>query len=129
MNEIVKFIKDAKVFYIATVDDDKPRVRPFGFTMEYQNRIYFCTSNKKNVYDQLKSNPHFEACTLSKDMRWIRLQGKAVFDDSTDAKAKAFEVMPGLSKIYKTEDFEVFYVEEAEATMYSMKDKPRNIKL
>jgi uncharacterized pyridoxamine 5'-phosphate oxidase family protein len=129
MNEIVKFIKDAGVFYIATIDGNKPRVRPFGFTMEYQKRIYFCTSNKKNVYNQLKSNPYFEACTMSKDMRWIRLQGKAVFDSSTDTKAKAFEVMPGLAKIYKSEDFEVFYVEGAEATMYSMTDEPRTIKL
>jgi len=66
---------------------------------------------------------------MSKDVRWIRLQGKAVFDSSTDAKAKAFEVMPGLAKIYKSEDFEVFYVEGVEATIYSMKDEPRTINL
>ena len=129
MNEILKFIKDAGIFYIATVDGDKPRVRPFAFAMEYQSKIYFCTSNKKNVYNQLKSNPKFEACTMSKDGRWIRLQGKAVFDSSTDAKAKAFEVMPGLAKVYKSSDFEVFYVEEAEATFYSMKDEARTIHL
>ena len=129
MNEILKFIKDAGVFYMATIDGDKPKVRPFAFTMEYQGKIYFCTSNQKNVYNQLKSNPQFEACTMSKDGRWIRLQGKAVFDCSMDAKAKAFEVMPGLAKVYNSSDFEVFYVEEAEATFYSMKDEPRTIKL
>ena len=83
--------------------------------MEYQKRIYFCTSNKKNIYRQLKSNP--------------QLQGKAVFDSNSEAKDKAFEVMPGLAKIYKSEDFEVFYVEGIEATMYSMKDEPRTITL
>ena len=132
MNEILKFIKDAGIFYIATVEGDKPKVRPFAFAMEYQNKIYFCTSNQKNVYNQLKSNPQFEACTMSKDGRWIRLQGKAVFDPSLDAKAKAFEVMPGLAKMYKTSDnpiFEVFYIKEGQATLYSFSDAPRIITL
>lgn len=129
MNEILKFIKEAGIFYMATIDGDKPKVRPFAFAMEYQNKIYFCTSNQKNVYNQLKSNPQFEACTMSKDGRWIRLQGKAVFDCSMDAKIKAFEVMPGLAKIYNSSEFEVFYVDEAEATFYSMKGESRTIKL
>jgi len=129
MNEILKFIKDAGIFYIATVEGDQPRVRPFAFAMEYQKRIYFCTSNQKNVYKQLRSNPQFEACTMSKDGRWIRLQGKAIFDSSADAKAKSFEIMPGLANIYNFADFEVFYVEKAEATFYSMKSEPRTIKL
>ena len=85
--------------------------------------------NEMYVYNQLKSNPQFEACTMSKDMRWIRLQGKAVFDCSTEAKAKVFEVMPGREKIYKSAEFEVFYVAEAEATFYSLQDAPRTIKL
>ena len=129
MNEILKFIKDAGIFYIATVEGDKPRVRPFAFAMEYQKRIYFGTSNQKNVYNQLMSNPQFEACTMSKDGRWIRLQGKAVFDATTDVKAKALEEAPALAKLYKPEEFAFFYVEEAEATIYSMKDEARTITL
>ena len=132
MNEILKFITDAKVFYLATVEGDKPRVRPFGFAMEYQNKIYFCTSNQKKVYKQLNTNSQFEACTMSSDGDWIRLQGKAVFDSNMGAKAKAFEVMPNLANIYKSPEnpfFEVFYVAEAEATFYNMKSAPRTIKL
>lgn len=130
MNEILKFITDSKVFYIATVEGDKPKVRPFGFAMEHQGKIYFCTNNKKDVYNQLNSNPYFEVCTMSDKGEWIRLQGKAVFDSSIDAKAKAFEVMPGLEKMYKTSDnpiFEVFYIAEGEATLYSFSDAPRII--
>lgn len=66
---------------------------------------------------------------MSKDGRWIGLQGKAVFDCSVDAKAKAFEIMPDHPKIYKSLNFEVFYVEEAEATFYSMNAGSRTIKL
>ncbi|WP_026882446.1 pyridoxamine 5'-phosphate oxidase family protein [Clostridium akagii] len=132
MNEILKFINDAKIFYLATVEGDQPRVRPFGFAMEYQGKIYFCTSNEKNVYKQLVANSKFEASTMSKDGHWIRLQGKVVFDPSKEAKAKAFEIMPGLASIYKSADspsFEVFYIEEGEATIYNMKGETKNIKL
>jgi len=52
-----------------------------------------------------------------------------IFFSSTDAKAKEFEVMPGLAKIYNSADFEVFYVKEAEATFYSMKGESKTIKL
>ena len=132
MNEILKFLTDAKVFYIATVDGDKPRVRPFAFSMEHDGKIYFCTSNQKDVYKQLVANPYFEASTMSENGQWIRLQGKAVFDPSIDAKAKAFEVMPSFSKLYKTPEnpiFEVFYIEEAKATIYSFSDEPRVVTL
>lgn len=132
MNEILKFITDTKVFYIATVEESKPKVCPFGFAMEYQDKIYFSTSNKKDVYNQLVSNPYFEVCTMSKDGHWIRLQGKAVFDASMDAKAKAFEVMPGFAKMYKSPenpDFEVFYIEEGKATVSSFTDDPKIITL
>ncbi|HEY5562712.1 MAG TPA: pyridoxamine 5'-phosphate oxidase family protein [Clostridiaceae bacterium] len=132
MNEILKFITDAKVFYIATVEGDKPRVRPFGFAMEHQGKIYFCTSNVKDIYKQLVSNPYFEVCTMSVGGEWIRLQGKAVFDSSMDAKVKAFEVMPSFEKIYKSPEnpiFEVFYIEEGKATLYSFSDAPKVITL
>ena len=132
MNEILKFITDAKTFYIATVDGNKPKVRPFGFAMEHEGKLYFCTSSKKDVYKQLNSNPYFEACTMSEDGEWIRLQGKAIFDSSLEAKAKAFEIMPSLARIYNSSDnpiFQVFYVEEGEATLYSFSDAPKIITL
>ena len=100
--------------------------------MEHEGKIYFCTSNEKNVYKQLATNPNFEICTMSDKGQWIRLQGKAVFDKSLEAKAKVFEVMPSLLKMYKTPEnpiFEVFYVAEGIATLYSFSDAPRIITL
>jgi uncharacterized pyridoxamine 5'-phosphate oxidase family protein len=57
MNEVLQFLEDNPVFYIATVDGDTPKVRPFGFVMEYDGKLCFCTSNQKNVYRQLKGCP------------------------------------------------------------------------
>jgi len=131
MNEVLKFLTDNPIFYIATVDGDKPRVRPFGFVMEFEGKLWFCTNNQKNVYKQLKANPYFEVSTTSPDRKWIRLMGKAVFNSTPEAKAKALEVMPALAKMYSVEDsiFEVFYVEDGEATFYSMTGEPETIKL
>lgn len=132
MDEILKFITEAKTFYIATVDGDKPKVRPFGFIMKHEGKLYFGTNNQKDVYKQLIANPHFEISTMSANGDWIRLQGKAVFDASISAKAKAFEVMPMLANMYTSPDnpiFEVFYIAEGEATMYSFSDEPRTITL
>lgn len=132
MNEILEFITKAKTFYIATIDGDKPRVRPFGFIMEHQEKLYFGTSNQKDVCKQLALNPHFEVSTMSENGQWIRLQGRAVFDSSIEAKTKAFEIMPSLAGIYNSPDnptFEVFYIAEGKATIYSFSDEPKIIKL
>ncbi|BAF58399.1 MAG: pyridoxamine 5'-phosphate oxidase family protein [Pelotomaculum sp.] len=131
MDEVLKFLTDNPVFYIATVDGGRPRVRPFGFVMKYEGKLWFCTNNQKNVYKQLRENPYFELCTASPDRKWLRLKGRAVFNSTPQAKAKALEVMPELKAMYSADDpiFEVFYVEEGEATFYSLTGETRTVKL
>lgn len=132
MNEIIKLITEAKTFYIATVDGNKPKVRPFGFIMEHEGKIYFSTTNQNKLFNQLASNPYCEICTVSSDGKWIRLSGKAVFDPRIEVKAKVFEVMPELKNMYKSADnlnFEAFYLDEAEATIYSFSEQPKVITL
>lgn len=128
MNEILDFITQAGTFYIATIDGDKPKVRPFGFVMEYEGKLYFCTNNQKDIYKQLQVNPYFEVSTTSANGQWIRLSGKAVFEANQAAKAKVFEVMPRLKDMYVSPDnpiFEVFYIAEGKATFYSFAGTPK----
>ena len=132
MNEVVKFISEAGTFYIATVDGNEPKVRPFGLVIEHEGKIYFCTSNQKNIYKQLQVNPNFEVSTTAKDNQWIRLKGKAVFDNNLTVKAKAFEILPHLKDIYNSMDnpiFEVFYVSEGEAAIYSFNGETKTYKV
>ncbi|MDR2772294.1 MAG: pyridoxamine 5'-phosphate oxidase family protein [Elusimicrobiota bacterium] len=121
--KIVDFITDCKVFYLATVDGDKPKVRPFGFIAEIDGKIYFCTGAKKDVYKQLEKNPNFEVSATAKDGRWIRVIAKAVLDGANEnAKEKVLELMPTLKEIYKGEarkNFTVFYAKDVEAFLYS----------
>ncbi len=131
MNEVLEFLNDNSVFYIATVDGDTPKVRPFGFAMEFNGMLCFATSNKKEVYAQLKANPKAEICTTSKTGEWLRLKGTAVFVTSSDAKQAAFAAMPSLREIYGANDtiFEIFTLENGEATFCSMAGGSKTIKL
>jgi uncharacterized pyridoxamine 5'-phosphate oxidase family protein len=131
MNEVLTFLLDNKTFYIATVEGNIPKVRPFGFVMEFEGKLYFGTSNQKPVYKQLKANPNFEISTTSKTGDWLRLKGKAVFNSNQKTKQAALDVMPALSKMYSVDDsiFELFYIEDGEATFNDMKGSSRTITL
>lgn len=131
MNEVLKFLTDNPTFYIATVEGDIPKVRPFGFAMEYDGKLCFCTNNKKEIYKQLKANPNFEICTASKDGEWIRLKGKAVFNTSRQSKEAALAAAPFLNSMYSVEDsiFEIFYIEDGEATFMDMNGGFRTVTL
>ena len=133
MNTALEFIKTSPVFHIATVDGAKARVRPFGFIMKRNNTLYFCTNKTKDVYKQLKQNPDIEISDMGSNMTWLRITGRIAFDETREAKAKAFEHMPDLLKIYPKgaddEQFVTFYFTEAVAMLYSLTGKPENIPL
>jgi uncharacterized pyridoxamine 5'-phosphate oxidase family protein len=99
MKEVFDFLKESKTFYLATVEGDQPRVRPMGFIMLYQDRIYFSTDNTKPMYRQMSANPKIEICALGPGGSWLRLSGRVVFDDSKDTLAKALEESPMLKNM------------------------------
>jgi len=131
MDEVLQFLNNNRVFYLATTDGDTPRVRPFGFVMKYEGKLCFCTSNQKDVYRQLKANPKFEISAAAKTGEWLRLKGEAVFITSRESKKAALDTMPSLRRLYSEDDSicEIFYAGEAEATFYNMSGPFRTIKL
>jgi uncharacterized pyridoxamine 5'-phosphate oxidase family protein len=133
MNTAFDFIKANPVFHIATVDGAKARVRPFGFIMKRNSTLYFCTNKTKDVYKQLKQNPDIEISDKGSNDTWLRIRGRIAFDETREAKAKAFEVSSNLLKIYPKgaddELFVTFYFTEAVATLFSFTAAPKNIPL
>lgn len=131
MNEVLNFLNECGVFFVSTVDGNQPKVRPFSFVMNYNGKICFGTSNKKPVYSQLTANPNVEICATTKDFRWIRLSGKAVFCTTKDTKSKALDTMPMLKHMYSADDdiFEIFYLENAVATFCSMNGDNKTVNL
>jgi uncharacterized pyridoxamine 5'-phosphate oxidase family protein len=131
MNEILNFLTESKTFYLATTDGDKPRVRPFGFFMELEGRLYFATNETKPSFRQLKANPNLEISATNANNEWLRLSGEAVFDYRPEVKEKAFEAAPFLRDMYGNPDspvFAPFYVKNGEASLFSMRTAPRVVK-
>ena len=130
MNEIIKFLNENSPFYLATMDGDLPKVRPFGFVMEFDGKLCFCTNNKKKVFQQMQVNPNIEICTTSKTMESLRLKGKAVPFTSKESRQAALDAEPFLKNMYSVDDsiFEILYIENAEATISDMKGASRTIK-
>ncbi|MDR1649317.1 MAG: pyridoxamine 5'-phosphate oxidase family protein [Synergistaceae bacterium] len=130
MQQVVDLIHEAGVFHIATIDGDRPRVRPFGLIMLFEDKLYFTTANRKSFYRQLQKNPNVEISAMIDEDRWLRLEGKAVFDGNPAAKKQAFEIYPDFRQIYQTPEnpvFEVFYLAEPSATLYSMTEDAKKI--
>ena len=128
MNIVVDFLENSQVQYFATVGiDGKPKVRPFQFMYEENGKLYFCTSNNKEVYKEMKKQPYIELCASGENFSWIRIEGKVIFTDSLDVKAKVLDVSPLVKSIYQSPDnpaFEVFYLAEAKATISDFSGNP-----
>jgi len=133
MNTAYEFLKANPVFHLATVDGDKARVRPFGFTMIRNNALYLCSNKTKDVYKQLVKNPDVEISGMGADGTWLRIHGKIAMDDSRDAKAQAFKESEMLLNIYPKgaddETFITFFFKEAQATLYSFTGAPKSLPL
>ena len=126
MEEVFEFLKKCGVFYIATEDGDKPRVRPFGVVNIFEGKLYIQTGKSKNVSKQMQINPNVEICGFL-DGKWIRIEGKVVRDDRREAKASLLDANPMLKNMYSADDdnTEVLYFENAKATFYSFTEMPR----
>lgn len=85
MSEVCEFLKKCGTFYLATVDGDKPQVRPFGAVCEFEGNLYFVTNNQKDVYKQMKANPNVSICGMYKD-EWIRVSGEVEEDTRREAR-------------------------------------------
>ena len=125
MEEVQKFLKECGVYYLATIDGDKPRVRPFGTAEIFENHLYIQTGKKKDVYKQIEVNPNVEICAF-KDGKWIRIEGKLVPDDRVEAKKDMLDKNPTLRGMYDENDDNtiVLYFESGKATISSFTEAP-----
>ena len=129
MEEVKNFLKDAGVYYLATIDNNKPKVRPFGTAEIFEDKLYIQTGKKKDVYKQIIANPNVEICAFNNG-KWIRIAGKLVADDRIEAKKDMLDKNPSLRSMYNEADDNtiVLYFENAVATIYSFTDAPKVIK-
>lgn len=129
MQEVYEFVKKCGTYYIATVDGEQPRVRPFGTVHIFENKMYIQTGKKKSVSKQMKKNPNIAICAMSGG-EWIRVQAVAVEDDRVEAKQSMLDAYPNLKNMYSATDdnMQVLYLKDATATISSFKGEPKVIK-
>lgn len=111
--KVLDYLSKAKIFYVTTVEDDKPKCRPFGYAKEFDGKIYFVTGTFKEIYKQLMKNPKIEICA-SNGGTFLRYYGDAVFVDNEKIPEVALNDMPYLKKVYNEETgykLKAFYIE------------------
>lgn len=128
MQKVLTFLKDAGTYYLATVDGDQPRVRPFGTAHIFENKLYIQTGRTKDVAKQIFANPKVELCAF-KDGKWIRVAGELVEDNRREAKQSMLDDYPSLQQMYSADDENtlVFYFKNAKATFCSFTGTPETV--
>ena len=125
MNRIYDFLKSAGTYYLATVEDNQPRVRPFGTIDLFEDKLYIQTGKIKEVSKQMHKNPKVEICAF-KDGKWIRVSGEVEVDDRREARKHMLDNYPELRNMYNEDDgnTEVWYFKNGEAVISSFTDAP-----
>ena len=128
MERVCNFLKDAGTYYLATVEGDQPRVRPFGTAHIFEGRLYIQTGKIKPVSRQLLANPKAEICAFHNGT-WLRVGGELVEDDRVEARKSMLDAYPSLRKMYDENDgnTQVFYFKNATATFSSFTSAPETI--
>jgi uncharacterized pyridoxamine 5'-phosphate oxidase family protein len=129
LQEVYDFLKKAGTYYLATVEGDQPRVRPFGTVNIFDKKLYIQTGKVKPVSKQMAKNPKIEICAMFEG-QWIRVQAEAVSDDRLEAKESMLAAYPNLKKMYSATDnnTNVLYLKNAIATISSFTAPPKVIK-
>lgn len=126
MQEVYDFLKKCNTYFLATMEKDQPRVRPFGTIHLFEGKLYIQTGKVKDVSKQILENPKIEICAFD-GKEWLRIQALAVEDDRVEARASMLDAYPNLKAMYSPTDgnTQVFYLKDVNATFSSFTSKPR----
>lgn len=125
MKRVHDFLKEAEVYYLATVEGDQPRVRPFGTVNEFEGKLYIQTGKVKPTSSQLRANSKAEICAFCEG-RWLRIACELIEDDRFEARKAMLDAYPNLRGMYDENDgnTQVFYMQNATATFASFGGVP-----
>lgn len=128
MEKVYNFLKEADTYYLATVEGDQPRVRPFGTVNLYEGKLYIQMGRVKPVSKQIAANPKVELCAF-KNGTWLRVAGELVEDDRVEARKSMLDSYPQLRSVYDENDgnTQVFYFKNAKATFSSFTAAPETV--
>ena len=128
--KVLEFLDSAQTYYLATVEGDQPRVRPFGTALVYNDKLYIQTGKLKAVSRQLAINPKAEICAF-KDGKWIRISGELIEDDNREVKTLMLDKMPVLRHMYNEDDgnMQMLYFKKAKVVFTSFGSAPEEFEI
>ena len=126
LTKVIEFLDHAQTYYLATVEGDQPRVRPFGTALIYNDKLYIQTGKIKNVSKQLAINPKAEICAFKDGTTWIRIAGELYEDDNREVKTLMLNKMPVLRHMYNEDDgnMQMLYFKSAQVVISSFGKEP-----
>ena len=130
LTKVLAFLDEAQTYYLATVEGDQPRVRPFGTALVYNDKLYIQTGKVKAVSKQLAKNPKAEICAF-KDGKWIRITGELIEDETRKVKTLMLEKMPILRHMYNEDDdnMQMLYFKKAKVVFTSFGSAPEEFEI
>lgn len=130
VEKVKEYLDGAKIFYFTTVDGDKPKCRPFGFSMIDDGKLYFGTGTFKDCFKQLEANPNVEICAMGNG-GFLRYYGKAKIVEDEALSQKALDAMPQVKKMYEQNGWKMgmFYLEDATAEFRGMMGIKESVKM
>lgn len=130
LQKVLEFLDSAETYYLATAEDDQPRVRPFGTALVYNNKLYIQTGKVKAVSKQLAKNPKAEICAF-KNGTWVRISGELVEDNNREVKTLMLNKMPVLRNMYNEDDgnMQMLYFKSAKVVFASFTSAPEQFEI
>lgn len=128
MKRVYEFLKKAGTYYLATMEGNQPRVRPFGTIHLFEDKLYIQMGKSKNVSRQLSENPKAEICACI-DGQWLRIACELIEDDRIEARKSMLDAYPHLRSMYSETDgnTQVLYMKNACATFQSFATAPETV--
>lgn len=124
--DCIKFANENPVSWVATVDDDQPRVRALGMWFADESGYYFQIRIDMDMYRQIQKNPKVEASFWKPGAMFgtmMRVDGEVEFLDDAKLKKKILEDRPFLKDFGFTSqspDLVIFRIPKGEAYFWTM---------
>jgi len=114
MSRAYEFLQECGTFFVATIKDGAPAVRPFGGVMEFEGELYVSTAKYKSVYAEMSDNLIQIVALKAGTRDWIRINGKAVETHDINIKQAMLEACPSLAKRFTkdSEHYALFKISE-----------------
>lgn len=128
VERVCEFLDKVGTYFLATAENDQPRVRPFGTSLVYNGRLYIETGKSKSVSKQIAADPKVEICAFD-GTKWLRISGELINDDDRAVKVAMLEKMPSLKGMYDPDDgnMQMLYFKNASAVFSSFTEAPETL--